>query len=59
MIKWLKQYYEASPQTKFFILNWVIYGVAIIITTIYCYARLEFVRSDREAHPTEKQDLKD
>jgi hypothetical protein len=45
MFKWIDQYNEATPQTKFFILNWVVYGLAIVITTIYCYARLDFVRS--------------
>lgn len=45
MFKWLKQYQAASPQTKYFIFNWIIYGLAIIITTVYCYGRLDFVRS--------------
>jgi hypothetical protein len=47
MIKWLRQYNEANAQIKYFALNWLIYGLAIIITTIYCYARLDFVRSYR------------
>lgn len=47
MLKWLKKYNEASSQTKYFIINWLVYGLAIIITTVYCYARLDFVRSYR------------
>lgn len=47
MFKWLKAYNEASSQTKFFVLNWLVYGLAILITTVYCYARLDFVRSYR------------
>ena len=55
MFKWLKDYNDASSQTKFFVLNCLVYGLAILITTVYCYARLDFVRSYRtpaviEAH---------
>jgi hypothetical protein len=45
MFKWLRDYNNASGQTKVFILNWLVYGLAIILTTVYCYARLDFVRS--------------
>jgi hypothetical protein len=45
--RWLKQYQQASSQTKYFIINWMVYGLAILITTFYCYARLDFVRSYR------------
>lgn len=45
MSNWLKAYNEASAQTKFFILTWLIYGLALLITTVYCYGRLDFVRS--------------
>ncbi|MEI8124257.1 MAG: hypothetical protein WCG42_00700 [Parachlamydiaceae bacterium] len=47
MFKWLKLYNDASPKTKSFVLNWMIYGLTIIVTAIYCYARLDFVRSYR------------
>jgi hypothetical protein len=47
MLNWLRKYNESSSQTKYFVLNWAIYGLAIIITTVYCYARLDFVRSYR------------
>lgn len=45
MITWLKRYNEANSQTKYFILNGLVYGLAVIITTVYCYGRLDFVRS--------------
>ena len=45
MFKWLRQYNQASAQTKYFVLNCLVYGLAILITTVYCYARLDFVRS--------------
>lgn len=56
MIKWLKQYNEASKQTKYFIWNWVIYGLAILITTVYCYGRLDYVRSYQT--PSTKTEIK-
>jgi len=55
MLKWLKRYNRAKPQIKYFALNWLVYGLAIIITTIYCYARLDFVRSYRT--PVVEQNL--
>lgn len=47
MLGWLKEYDEANPQTKSFVLNALVYGLAILITTVYCYGRLDFVRSSR------------
>lgn len=52
MFKWVAQYRGAKPQTKYFILNWFVYGLVIILTTVYCYARLDYVRSDHRP-PTE------
>jgi len=51
MFKWLDEYGESRTQTKYFVLNALIYGLAILVTTVYCYARLDFVRSYRS--PTE------
>lgn len=45
MFQWYRQFKNANSETKWFILNWAVYGLAIIITTVYCYARLDFVRS--------------
>lgn len=47
MFEWLKEYSAATSQTKFFFLNGLIYGLAILITSLYCYGRLDFVRSYR------------
>lgn len=41
----LKKYRESSGQIKIFIWVNVIFWAAIAITTIYCYARLDYVRS--------------
>lgn len=45
MLKWYRQFSNASFQTKSFAFTWAIYLLAIIVTTVYCYARLDFVRS--------------
>jgi hypothetical protein len=45
MLQWIKKFRNASGQTKFFVFNWVIYGIALVATTVYCYARLDYVRS--------------
>lgn len=31
--------------TRWFIFNWVIYFILMLVTTVYCYARLDYVRS--------------
>ncbi len=41
----IKMFKESHPQTKFFILTWAIYMIAIIWTTIQAYARLEYSRT--------------
>lgn len=53
MLAWIKQFKESSFQTKFFIFNWFIYGIVILYTTVYCYGRLDFVRSYKT--PPDKQ----
>jgi hypothetical protein len=58
MFKWLKEYNEASSQTKYFVLNWLVYGLAILITTVYCYACLDFVRSYRPPSIAERENIK-
>lgn len=45
MFKWLDDFFNASFQTKIFIITIFLFGFAIVVTTIYCYARLDYVRS--------------
>lgn len=47
MMDWFMQFIEAKRETKWFILNWVVYMILLIVTTLYCYARLDYVRSYR------------
>lgn len=42
-----KKFSLANRQTKFFILTWALYIIAIIWTTLQVYARLDYSRSDR------------
>ncbi len=51
MFKWFKRYQDSSPQMKVFTINWLIYGLVIIITTVYCYGRLDFARSYHNTIP--------
>lgn len=45
MFQWLKEYDGSTAQTKYFMLNGLVYGLALIITSVYCYGRLDFARS--------------
>lgn len=45
MLKWIQQYRQASGETKIFIFTNALFAIAIVATTVYCYARLDFVRS--------------
>lgn len=45
MFKWLKAYNEATSQTQYFFLTLAVYGLALLATTVYVYARLDYVRS--------------
>lgn len=52
MLKWIRQYRDSPKEIKIFTINWLIYGLVIIITTVYCYGRLDFVRSYHNTVPT-------
>ncbi len=49
MLAWIKQYNAAKPQTKYFILTWIVYSIAIIWTSVQAYARLEYSRTQFQA----------
>lgn len=50
---WIQDYREAAPETKWFIFNWVFYGVLTLGTLVYCYARLDFVRTGPQTEQTQ------
>lgn len=45
MFQWFDSFRNAHPKTKTFIFTCFIYGFIVIAFTLYCYARLDFVRS--------------
>jgi hypothetical protein len=48
MQAWFKRFFNSRSQTKYFVLNWVLYFVLMVVTTAICYARLDFVRGYRK-----------
>ncbi len=57
MLNWIRSFINANRQTKFFVINWAVYGIVIIVTTIYCYGRLDFVRSYRKVPVVPQQPI--
>ncbi len=53
MLNWLKEYREATSQTHYFFLTLVVYGIVLLVTTVYVYARLDFVRSYKTTPSTQ------
>lgn len=53
---WLKEFYAADSRTKMFMLTHVIYGAVIVASTLYCYGRLDSVRSGRNAEKASVQE---
>lgn len=58
MLQWLKPFNESSYQIKMFAFIAVIFGLSIVVTTIYCYARLDYVRSYNTTTPLKKTDIR-
>ena len=52
MMRWIEQFKEADPKTKSFIFNWFIYGLALVLTTVYCYSRINYARGDQKPAQT-------
>ncbi len=53
MIKWIQDIKNSSNKTKWFYFQYVIYFLLMIATTIWAYARLDFVRSYEEKEEQE------
>lgn len=51
---WIRAFKEANPKTKAFVFNWAIYVIALVASTIYCYARLDYVRTGKPQVQVEK-----
>jgi hypothetical protein len=55
MIRFIKQWQSSSRETKWFVLSILVYLGMIVVTGIWCYARLDFVRTG--PLPTQKESL--
>jgi hypothetical protein len=53
-MQWIQKFKNSSRQTKWFILNWSIYGTLLIATASYCYMRLDYVRSYKASSQTQE-----
>jgi len=51
MLIWIRNFTSSSFKTKSFIFNTILHGSLIIGTAIYCYARLDSVRSHKNIKP--------
>jgi hypothetical protein len=54
MFKWVKHYLQFSFQTQIFILVNVLFGLCLVVTTIYSYARLDFSKTPYNHQKAEK-----
>lgn len=57
MFKWIQQFRDADPHTRYFIINWALYGILIVASTVYVYARLDYVRSTPPKHKKTEQNI--
>lgn len=49
MTSYVRDFFKSDNKTKYFILTLAVYSLALILTTVYCYARLDFVRSGQSS----------
>lgn len=45
LLKLIRNLGKESGQVRLFTINWAIYMLMIIVTTVYVYARLDYVRT--------------
>jgi hypothetical protein len=58
MLKWFRKFRTASRETKLFIFTSFIWTAVTVLPTIYCYARLDYVRSyDTSQKASESQNI--
>lgn len=42
---YIQELYLKNKEMLWYYLMWILYGILIIITTLYCYLRLDFIRT--------------
>lgn len=45
MFRWIESLKNAETGTKWFVFNCIVYGAIIVASTVYCYSRLDYVRT--------------
>jgi len=45
LFNWVQQFRGSNRQTKYFILTWIVYMIAIIVSTLYAYVRIDLIKS--------------
>ncbi|MCB1118326.1 MAG: hypothetical protein KDK65_00030 [Chlamydiia bacterium] len=56
--KGLVRWHKATSHTKWFVINWIIYMLIVIVGSFWCYARLDLVRTGKEYKQMERIQLK-
>ncbi len=59
MFQWIKTLKNADNKARWFYFQYIIYLIAIILSTIWAYARLDFVRSYDEKQEKEIRKLEE
>ncbi len=54
MFQWIKKFKESTPLTKNAVIALLIWAIPVVLMTVYCYARLDFVRSYDNTEQTEQ-----
>ncbi len=53
----LKEFFTTDPKLKWFYFNGILYMLLMVITTAYCYGRLDYQRSyATQTHTTDKEE---
>ena len=55
---WIASYNKATKRTKNFVLTCILYGLVLILSTVYCYVRLDYVRIQDKQQHVKKSDNK-
>ena len=54
MFQWIKKFKESTPLTKNAVIALLIWAIPVVLMTVYCYVRLDFVRSYDNTEQTEQ-----
>lgn len=55
MREWVEQFRSSSRETKWFILNWAVYAILIIVSLFYCYWRVFYIHEYEKRLPLSQE----